>query len=191
MAKGLLALDLARRAGWAVAAPSAIARWPRTVIEARVCREPLDVWYGTHVVAPEGFSDGAFYHRLHDWVADMITIHDPAFIVYEAANPAGFKSPEAAYRLLGMSAICELVCSVREVELRALHVQSIKKTWTGNGRAKKPEMVAEARARGFAPKDDNAADAIAMLDHAIAVLRPRFEAIAVQRVASDEQRVEF
>lgn len=46
-------------------------------------------------------------------------------------------------------------------------VGTIKKHWTGNGNAKKQAMIDEARKRGFNPKDDNAADALAILDYAM------------------------
>ncbi len=45
---------------------------------------------------------------------------------------------------------------------------TVKKTWTGNHMAKKPDMVAQAKARGFRVEDDNEADALAILHWAIA-----------------------
>lgn len=43
-------------------------------------------------------------------------------------------------------------------------VPSIKKHWTGSGNARKEAMIAEAERRGFVVKNDNQADALAVLD---------------------------
>jgi len=45
-----------------------------------------------------------------------------------------------------------------------LHVGAIKKHWTGKGNAKKEAMMKEAWKRGYNVKDDNQADALAILD---------------------------
>ena len=46
-------------------------------------------------------------------------------------------------------------------------VATIKRHVTGKGNASKDEVVKAVRARGHAPKDDNEADALALLDWAI------------------------
>ena len=47
-------------------------------------------------------------------------------------------------------------------------VATIKRHATGKGNAGKADVIKAVRARGFAPKDDNEADALALLDYAIA-----------------------
>lgn len=47
-------------------------------------------------------------------------------------------------------------------------VATIKRHATGRGNAGKAEVIRAVQARGFAPKDDNEADALALLDYAIA-----------------------
>ena len=42
-------------------------------------------------------------------------------------------------------------------------VGTIKRHWAGQGNAPKQAMIEAARARGFAPADDNEADALAIL----------------------------
>jgi len=49
-----------------------------------------------------------------------------------------------------------------------LHVGAIKKTWTGSGKAKKGAMMEAAWKKGFNVKDDNQADALAILHMAMA-----------------------
>ncbi len=72
-------------------------------------------------------------------------------------------SCDAAHAYGGYLAILLAWCAENGVEYLSVPVGEIKKTWTGKGNAKKDEMVAEARRRGYDPCDDNEADAIAIL----------------------------
>ncbi len=55
-------------------------------------------------------------------------------------------------------------CEERSIPYEGVPVGTIKKSWTGNGAAKKDAMIAEARKRGYEVIDDNEADALAILD---------------------------
>jgi len=52
---------------------------------------------------------------------------------------------------------------MRGVPYQGVPVGTIKKSATGKGNASKAMMIEAARKRGFFPKDDNEADAIAIL----------------------------
>lgn len=67
----------------------------------------------------------------------------------------------------GYLAILEAWCATNNVPLHGVGVGTIKKAWTGNGRAKKGAMIAEAQRRGVRVADDNEADALAILAYAI------------------------
>lgn len=69
----------------------------------------------------------------------------------------------AAHVYGGFLAMLEAWCAANNVPLRPLGVGQVKKHWTGKGNAKKDDMVAAARERGFHPVDDNHADALAIL----------------------------
>lgn len=69
----------------------------------------------------------------------------------------------AAHVYGGFHAHLETWCELRRLRLVGVGVGTVKKNWTGAGNAKKPDMIAEARRRGFAPVDDNHADALAIL----------------------------
>lgn len=47
---------------------------------------------------------------------------------------------------------------------------TVKKFWTGSGRAKKPDMIAQAQREGYDVTDDNEADAIALYHYSQEVL---------------------
>lgn len=57
----------------------------------------------------------------------------------------------------------EMWCAANNVPLHPVGVGQVKKHWTGKGNADKLAMVETARAKGFHPKDNNQADALAIL----------------------------
>lgn len=69
----------------------------------------------------------------------------------------------AAHVYGGFLAMLKAWCVDNAVSYQSVPVGEIKKFWTGKGNAKKDEMIAEARRRGYDPCDDNEADAIAIL----------------------------
>ena len=70
----------------------------------------------------------------------------------------------AAQSWAGMEAILTGWCEFREIPYIGVPVGTLKKHFTGNGRASKEDMVHTARALGWRPFDDNHADAIALQD---------------------------
>lgn len=69
----------------------------------------------------------------------------------------------AAHVYGGFLAVLQAWCVDNRVEYQSVPVGEIKEFWTGNGKASKDAMIAEARRRGYDPCDDNEADAIAIL----------------------------
>lgn len=69
---------------------------------------------------------------------------------------------DAAHIYGGLLAVLTKWCEQRGIPYQGVPVGTIKKHATGRGNAKKPEMIAAAVAAGFAPKDDNEADALAL-----------------------------
>jgi Holliday junction resolvasome RuvABC endonuclease subunit len=69
----------------------------------------------------------------------------------------------AAHIYGGFLACLEMWCAANNVPLRPVGVGQVKKHWTGAGNADKLAMVEAARAKGFRPKDNNEADALAIL----------------------------
>lgn len=73
----------------------------------------------------------------------------------------------------GFLAAMQMWCDRREIPYSGVAVATLKKFATGNGRAKKPEIVAAAKARGWNVADDNQADAVWLLDYARTKLNNR------------------
>lgn len=156
----ILALDLANRCGWAVRR-----RDGRTV-------------HGVENFTPRpDWTPGQRWQRFRSWLAAIIVEHQIGAIAFEVVimggteGGGGHKSGTAGDAYGGFKALVELAADSHRLELHPVHVATVKKHWTGDGRAKKPEMVAEAAARGFRVRDDNEADALAVLHWAEAKLR--------------------
>jgi len=61
-------------------------------------------------------------------------------------------------------------CEQNKIPYQGVSVKTIKKHATGNGNAKKPAMIAAAKAHKIDVADDNEADAICLLDYALSEL---------------------
>jgi Holliday junction resolvasome RuvABC endonuclease subunit len=70
---------------------------------------------------------------------------------------------DAAHLYGGFLAHLSAWCEERAIAYQGVPVGTIKRYATGKGNADKAAMIAAMRARGFAPVDDNEADALALL----------------------------
>lgn len=141
----VLALDLATATGYAWGEHNAVPR------------------YGL-LKLPSGSAVGKFVSTFADWFDGFVGVEKPEWCVFEA--PLMMHGPtanlDATRKLMGLAAQVEVVCYRRDVPCREANVSTVKKFWAGDGRAKKPEMVGAARARGFDVSDHNVADALAV-----------------------------
>ncbi len=76
-------------------------------------------------------------------------------------------STDAAHVHGGLLATLTSWCEQQAIPYQGVPVGTIKRHVTGKGNAGKAEVIAAVRARGYAPCDDNEADALAILLWAI------------------------
>lgn len=112
---------------------------------------------------PKGAHPGLRYANLFH-VLEKTVPEGPLVVHYEDVKR--HLGTQAAHVYGGLLAMLQYWCFARSCECHGVGVGQIKKFWTGNGSATKGHMIAEARARGFEPDDDNEADAIALLHYA-------------------------
>lgn len=145
--KGILCLDLASTTGWAyVSAPD---------------QRPV---YGSFHIPAKFYSRPEIYLRFMKHINDLLTLHKPKTVGIEAPIIARLGDINGPRKLLGFTAFAESLAwrhGVRDIQ--DMHIQTVKKYWTGTAHAKKEDMMFEAKRRGFNPKDDNEADALALL----------------------------
>jgi len=153
----ILALDLANHTGWAVR------------------RRDGKILHGVETFTPRAsWTPGQRWQRFRSWLAETIVAHNINVLAYEVViqggslKDGGHKSGRAGDVYGGFKAVMEMVADSHRLEIHPVHVATVKKTWTGNHMAKKPDMVLQAKARGFRVEDDNEADALAILHWAMA-----------------------
>jgi Holliday junction resolvasome RuvABC endonuclease subunit len=141
--KTILALDLGTKTGYALHNGAIIS--------------------GVWDLKPGRFEGGGMrFLKFRNMLAQMHTA-SPISEVYfeEVRRHAG---TDAAHVYGGLMGQLTAWCEERKIPYQGVPVGAIKKSWTGNGAAKKDLMIQTARDHGFTPIDDNEADALALLD---------------------------
>lgn len=146
----ILALDLGTRTGWAVL--------PRS---GRIAS-------GVTEFRPGRFEGaGMAFLRFEKFLADLNRDAGPfdAVVFEEVRAHAGTL---AAQVYGGFLAHLTAWCERKAAPYLGVPVATIKRHATGKGNAPKEDVIRAVRAQGFLPKDDNEADALALLAWAIA-----------------------
>ncbi|MFT5931142.1 MAG: hypothetical protein ACI93G_000220 [Hyphomonas sp.] len=145
----LLALDLGTTTGWAIRGYDGL------------------ITSGTANFKPGRYDGGGMrYLRFTNWLTELDRLSGPiAAIHFEEVRR--HVATDAAHVFGGLLAVLTSWAELRGVPYQGVPVGTIKKFLTGQGNANKQAIIDAARARGFAPADDNEADAIAILLWAI------------------------
>ncbi len=92
---------------------------------------------------------------------------DISVIWYEVVIGHGPNQVASAHCFGALRALVELFAFHHQIELKPVGVSAWKKRFTGNGAAKKDDVIAVCRQLGFKPADDNEADALGILHVAL------------------------
>lgn len=111
-----------------------------------------------------GEGEGYRYAMFESWLSRLCHELAPEAIYVEDVRRHNGTS--AAHVYGGLRAVAAAVAWRRRIPLIAAGVGQIKKHATGNGNAKKDQMIAAQQAKGRVVVDDNHADALALLDYA-------------------------
>lgn len=145
---GLFALDLATSTGFAHAEPGG------------------RIYSGTKRFAGYKGQAGRQYLALYEWLDEMLALLRPKVLIWEAPITRGGDLNKVLL-LVGLSGVVDLLGAKHDVAVtEILHYATLKKSFTGSGNATKADMIATAKLRGFDPKTDDEADAIALLCYA-------------------------
>jgi len=144
-----LALDLGTRTGWATKTPDG-------TITSGTAEFKNDRWQG----------GGMRFLRFKHWLTEVKNAAGCLdLILYEQVRRhAGL---DASHVYGGFLATLTAWCEHHGIPYQGVPVGTIKRHVTGKGNADKAAVIAAVTARGFAPADDNEADAIAILLWAI------------------------
>jgi len=114
---------------------------------------------------------GVRFLLFRTWLRDMLVNVKPTKVTYEEVMR--WSSGNAAKVYCGLLAILQTECESKQIPYEGVHVGTIKKSATGSGNASKEEMIQAMRAKGYHPKDDNEADALALLFFSLGYNTPR------------------
>ena len=141
----ILALDLGTTTGWALRGHDGL------------------ITSGTTSFRPGRFDGGGMrYLRFTNWLTEVDRLSGPIAAIWfeEVRRHVG---TDAAHVYGGLMATLTAWTELRGIPYEGVPVGTIKRFATGRGNADKAAMIAAMRGRGFAPADDNEADAIALL----------------------------
>jgi len=142
----VLALDLGTKTGFALGSSFDV----------------KSVTSGTVDFKPKKFA--SFGRRAKDfaaWLDRINTMNDIGEVVFEEVRR--HIGTDAAHIYGAFLAEVTAYCEDNAIPFKGEPVGTIKKHATGKGNTKKDGMIAAARSWGFDPKDDNEADALALL----------------------------
>jgi hypothetical protein len=145
----ILALDLGSSTGWAIRGANGA------------------ITSGVQQFRPNRFEGGGMaFLRFNHWLSELAESSGPITAVFfeEVRAHAGTL---AAHVYGGFLAHLEAWAEFRDVPYQGVPVGTIKRYIAGKGNADKKTVIAAVKARGFAPADDNEADAISILLWAI------------------------
>ena len=148
----ILSLDLATKTGWA-----------------HNVDDPFMSNSGTsEFPVKRGESPGIRFLRCRAWLNSMSEdLMGIDVIVYEQAHHRGGAATAVC---VGLATEVQAFAAEQGIELMTVHTSKLKKFATGNGRASKEDMIKAAKRLGWAPADDNEADAIMLLYFAVTEL---------------------
>lgn len=131
--------------------------------------------------------NGTKYCFFWDWCVFTVKTYRIEFLIVEAPIATGRDGMFSVMQQLGMAAISELLAAKYGLRYCRANISTVRKHFTGNGRADKPAVEIACRERGFYPQSLDAADAIAVWDWANHDLRqpnrPHLDALFKPRVA--------
>ena len=146
----ILALDLGQTTGWAVRNADSV------------------ITHGTVQFRPGRHEGGGMpFLRFRAWLQELDEAVDGIDAVF-FEEVHGHRGTAAAQIYGGFLAHLTAWAEMNKVPYEGVPVGTIKRHITGKGNATKEEVIAAVRAKGFSPVDDNDADALALLDWAIA-----------------------
>lgn len=123
---------------------------------------------------PRRFEGGGMrFLRFRNHICELVSsANTPATAIYyeEVRRHLGV---DAAHVYGGLQSVLTTWAEENRVPYMGVPVGTIKKFWTGKGNADKAAMIRVAGERGFAPEDDNEADALALLHYVLEILQPK------------------
>ena len=135
---------------------------------------------GSIKIGGEGMHTGDRGCAFQRFMLDLIKVERPDLIAYEAPLSAkrGNTNADSTLVLFGLAWQTPTIATAKGIPFMPCHLGQVRAYFLGHGRPVKSDDVEKAvkRAcltRGWAPKDHNAADALAVWEYAVATRWPK------------------
>ena len=122
----------------------------------------LGTWHAPSAIAG---NYGRRFKAFHNWLCDMITVHEPEALAFESPLTGGphMNTTEDILRLLiGLASVAELVAELRGLRCFEVHGTKVKMALAGTGRIPSKDkdrvMIAAAHEAGYLVGDSHQAD---------------------------------
>lgn len=146
MTKTILALDLGTQMGWALQGPQGV------------------IYSGTESFKPGRYEGGGMrYLRFRRWLDEIEKSSQDAISAVYFEEVRRHMSTDSAHVYGGFLATLTAWCESNGIPYQGVPVGTIKRHATGTGNAGKLEVIDAMKMKGHKPKDDNEADALAIL----------------------------
>lgn len=140
----ILSLDLGTKTGWALLNNN-------------------HLYYGTECFKNDRYSGGGMrFLKFNKWLHHIKDLNNGIDEVYfeEVRRHVG---TDAAHVYGGLMGVLTGWCEDQKIPYEGVPVGTIKKSICGKGNANKEEIIDAVKKKGYEPKDDNEADALALL----------------------------
>lgn len=146
----LLALDLASRVGWAARDQAGRVSWGADQVRG-------------------GDDIGRFLIAYDVMLCDLLTLHAPELVAYEAPWVGPNTSQDTARKLMCLAGITAYRCARRNVRSKPTNNASVRAHFIRQARGKRADLkrmtIQACKLRGWNTDDEDAADALAVLDY--------------------------
>lgn len=167
MQGGLLALDLATVSGWAYGRIPAVGP---TALEVAANKPPQPASGVIRVQSIQGL--GHFLSEFEDRLGALMDAKRPAGLIIEAPILPKLCNFETTCKLMSLAGIAQLQAARRGIRwVKLVQPTSVKKSFAGSGKAKKPDMMAACDARGWTYATHDEADALGVWVHGCELYR--------------------
>lgn len=117
-----------------------------------------DLQFGHYILPKELQEEGEKFFHFSVWVSRLIELEKPEAIIIEKPFVRGYST----FYLFGLVAVAQAVAASFGIPVMKATPSTIKKSFTGNGKASKMDMVDRAKEKGYQVTVDDEADAIAL-----------------------------
>ena len=172
MPGGFMTFDLATQTGWAHADPEALDQWPDGALAAQAYTPAFDVGHKRFGGREGGGALGLFADDFHEWTHAQLVLFNPSLVAFEAPFVGRKTSQQMGRKLMGLAWHLEWLCKRLHIPCEEVDPTQWRRHFMNRGSGSRAQLkdlsLAECFGRGWLTSNDDEADALGILDYAVA-----------------------